>query len=135
MSTRGICQVIEDDWDIRDLIDIILTQAGFEVHTVPSGAEGIAAARDLDPVLVTLDLGLPDIDGRQVARQIQDVTEAPLLFLTGRAGPADEMVGMAYGAAAYLTKPFRPQELPKFADLLCPVDRVQHLGMASRVSS
>jgi two-component system, OmpR family, response regulator len=123
MSSRGICLVIEDDQDIRGLIDIILTRAGFEVHAVASGAEGVAAARDLVPVLVTLDLGLPDIDGHEVARQIREVSEVPLLFLTGRAGPGDELAGMASGADAYLTKPFRPQELRKFADLLCPVDR------------
>lgn len=121
MSSRGICLVIEDDRDIRGLIDIILTQAGFEVQAVASGAEGIAAARDLDPVLVALDLGLPDIDGHEVARQIRKASKVPLLFLTGRASPGDEIDGMASGA--YLTKPFRPQELRKFADMLCPVDR------------
>ncbi|ALE04625.1 two-component response regulator (plasmid) [Arthrobacter sp. ERGS1:01] len=135
MSSRGICLVIEDDQDIRGLIDTILTQAAFEVHAVASGAEGVAAARDLGPVLVTLDLGLPDIDGREVARQIREVSEAPLLLLTGRPGPGDEAAGMASEAGAYLTKPFRPQELRSFADLLCPVDEVERQGTGHKVSS
>lgn len=135
MGSRGICLVIEDDQDIRGLIDIILTQARFEVHAVASGAEGVEAARDLDPVLVTLDLGLPDIDGHEVARQIRAFSGAPLLFLTGRARPGDEIAGMASGADAYLTKPFRPQELRKFADLLCPVDSAQRQGTDPKVPS
>ena len=123
MSSRGVCLVIEDDWDIRDLISAILTRAGFEVHAVASGAEGVVAAGDLDPVLVTLDIGLPDMSGHEVALQIRKVSNAPLLFLTGRAGPDDEIAGMVSGAAAYLTKPFRLQQLRDTADQLCPVNR------------
>ena len=123
MSSRGVCLVIEDDWDIRDLISAILTRAGFEVHAVASGAEGVVVAGDLDPVLVTLDIGLPDMSGHEVALQIRKVSNAPLLFLTGRAGPDDEIAGMASGAAAYLTKPFRLQQLRETADQLCPVNR------------
>lgn len=123
MSSRGVCLVIEDDWDIRDLISAILTRAGFEVHAVASGAEGVVVAGDLDPVLVTLDIGLPDMSGHEVALQIRKVSNAPLLFLTGRAGPDDEIAGMASGAAAYLTKPFRLQQLRDTADQLCPVNR------------
>ena len=123
VSSRGVCLVIEDDWDIRDLISAILTRAGFEVHAVASGAEGVVAAGDLDPVLVTLDIGLPDMSGHEVALQIRKVSNAPLLFLTGRAGPDDEIAGMASGAAAYLTKPFRLQQLRDTADQLCPVNR------------
>ncbi|MHA7269542.1 response regulator transcription factor [Arthrobacter sp. HLT1-20] len=123
MSSRGVCLVIEDDWDIRDLISVILTRAGFEVHAVASGSEGVVAAGGLDPVLVTLDIGLPDMSGYEVARQIREVSKVPLLFLTGRAGPDDEMAGMASGAAAYLTKPFRPQQLREIADQLCPANQ------------
>lgn len=123
MSSRGVCLVIEDDWDIRDLISAILTRAGFEVHAVASGAEGVVVAGDLDPVLVTLDIGLPDMSGHEVALQIRKVSNAPLLFLTGRAGPDDEIAGMVSGAAAYLTKPFRLQQLRDTADQLCPVNR------------
>lgn len=121
MCLRGICLVIEDDWDIRELISAILTRSGFEVHAVASGAEGVVAAGDLDPVLVTLDIGLPDTNGHDVARQIQEISNAPLLFLTGRAGPNDEKKSISSGAAAYLTKPFRPQQLRDIADHLCPV--------------
>ncbi|POH56790.1 response regulator transcription factor [Arthrobacter glacialis] len=123
MSSRGVCLVIEDDWDIRDLISAILTRSGFEVHAVASGAEGVVAAGNLDPVLVTLDIGLPDMSGHEVARQIRRVSKAPLLFLIGRAGTDDEVASISSGAAAYLTKPFQPQQLQETADQLCPVNR------------
>lgn len=122
MSSRGVCLVIEDDGDIRGLISVILTQAGFEVHAVALGAEGVAAAADLSPVLVTVDIGLPDINGYAVARQIREVSAAPLLFLTARAKSDDEMASMASGAAAYLAKPFRPRRLRELADQLCPIE-------------
>ncbi|WP_104061331.1 response regulator transcription factor [Arthrobacter sp. 4R501] len=122
MKSRGVVLVIEDDQDIRSLICVILTQMGFDVHAVASGAEGLAAARTLHPVLVTLDLGLPDIDGHEVAHRIRDLSEAPMLFVTAHAEPDDEMASMASGAAAYLTKPFRPKQLMELADMLCPAE-------------
>lgn len=57
-------------------------------------------------MLVTLDIGLPDMSGYEVARQIREASKVSLLFLTGRAGPDNEMAAMASGAAALLTKPF-----------------------------
>lgn len=122
MKSRGVVLVIEDDQDIRSLICVILTQMGFDVHAVASGAEGLAAARTLHPVLVTLDLGLPDIDGHEVAHRIRDLSEAPMLFITACAEPDDEMAGMASGAAAYLAKPFLPKQLRELVDLLCPAE-------------
>ncbi|WP_426997733.1 response regulator transcription factor [Pseudarthrobacter sp. N5] len=128
MSSRGVCLVIEDDQDIRGLISIILTQTGFDVHAVATGAEGVEAAGSLNPALVTLDLGLPDLDGHEVARRIRPLTDAPMLFITARAERDDEIAGMASGAAAYLTKPFRPKQLRKIADLLCPAERSMSLN-------
>ncbi len=120
MKSRGVCLVIEDDQDIRSLICVILTQTGFDVNAVASGAEGLAAAGTLHPVLVTLDLGLPDIDGHEVAHRFRDLSEAPMLFITAHAEPDDEMAGMASGAAAYLTKPFRLRELQDLVHTLAP---------------
>lgn len=82
MSTRGICLVIEDDADIRGLLSVILTNAGFEVHAIETGAEGLHAATRLDLTLITLDLGLPDMDGRDVSRRLRALTEAPILIIT-----------------------------------------------------
>lgn len=119
MESPGVCLVIEDDADIRGLIEVVLSGAGFETHAASTGAEGIDAARALDPILITLDLGLPDIDGHEVARQIREFTDTPIIMLTARAKPTDELAGMASGAAAYLTKPFRPKQLRALALKLC----------------
>lgn len=120
MGKRRICLVIEDNDDIRGLIGMVLTRAGFEVRSLATGAEGIAAAADPAVALVTLDLGLPDMDGHVVARAVRALSSAPLLFITARAEDDDLLAGMASGAAAYLTKPFRAQELRDVANHLCP---------------
>ena len=120
MEQQRVCLVVEDDDDIRGLIAVVLARAGFEVRAVGTGAEGIAAAADPVISLVTLDLGLPDMDGHVVARAIHALTAAPLLFLTARSDEDDILAGMASGAAAYLTKPFRPTELRDLALQLCP---------------
>jgi two-component system, OmpR family, response regulator len=115
MEKQHVCLVIEDDPDIRALIRVVLDRAGFDVRTARSGAEGIAAAAAIDPDLITLDLGLPDMDGRDVALALRALTRAPLLFLTARAEEEDVLSGLAAGADAYLTKPFRPGTLKKMA--------------------
>ncbi|GAC1482277.1 MAG: response regulator [Pseudarthrobacter sp.] len=121
METAHVCLVIEDDADIRGLITAILTRAGFAVREVATGAEGIAAAADPAVSLITLDLGLPDMDGHVVARAVRGLSTAPLLFLTARSEQDDILAGIASGAADYLTKPFHPRELRDVALRLCPV--------------
>ncbi|MFF1254482.1 response regulator transcription factor [Pseudarthrobacter sp. NPDC058329] len=92
----------------------------------------MAAAADPAVSLITLDMGLPDMDGHVVARAIRALSKAPLLFLTARAENDEVLAGMASGAAAYLTKPFRPKELAEAASRLCPalmertVTKAQH---------
>jgi DNA-binding response OmpR family regulator len=122
METKRVCLVIEDNDDIRSLITVVLTRAGFDVRAVANGAEGIAAAAEPSVSLITLDLGLPDMDGHIVARAIRALSKAPLLFLTARSEEDDILAGMASGAAAYLTKPFHPKELRELALRLCPAD-------------
>ncbi|AOY74143.1 response regulator (plasmid) [Arthrobacter sp. TES] len=120
MSTRGACLVIEDDADIQGLISLILSAEGFEVHSVETGTAGLLAASQQQLALITLDLGLPDVDGREVARQLRTVSSAPLLMITAFAETADELAGMAAGASAYLTKPFRPAQLRALVTELSP---------------
>ncbi|MFF2318246.1 response regulator transcription factor [Arthrobacter sp. NPDC058097] len=121
MISRGLCLVIEDDQDIRDLLTMVLTRVGFDVHAVSTGVQGVAAAWEHHPVLVTVDLNLPDMDGLDVAWYIRKRSDVPMLFITARAEPDDEMAGMACGASAYLTKPFRPRQLTEAVNKLCPV--------------
>lgn len=111
MDNLRVAVVVEDDRDIRELISMILIQAGFEVYTAATGAKGVEAVRDHRPTIVTLDLGLPDIDGLEVARRIREFTDTYIIMLSGRAGELDTLLGLETGADDYLTKPFRPREL------------------------
>jgi DNA-binding response OmpR family regulator len=99
LVSRGLCLIIEDYQDIQDLLTLILTRMGFEVHAVAHGAHGVAAAWEHHPILVTVDLNLPDMVGLDVARYIRTRSEAPMLFITARAEADDEMAGMACGAS------------------------------------
>ena len=132
LGTRGLCLVIEDDQDIQDLVTLILARIGFDVHAVGNGADGVAAAWEHHPVLVTLDLNLPDMDGLEVAQHIRARSEAPMLFITARAELDDEWAGMASGAAAYLIKPFRPRQLTETVNKLCPVGPLTAHGLEPR---
>lgn len=117
MEEQQVCLVIEDDSDIRGLITAVLSRVGFKVLAVGSGAEGNAAAAAAGATLslITLDLGLPDIDGRDLSLELRKLSPAPLLFLTARAEDDDVLAGLAAGAAAYLTKPFLPSTLRETA--------------------
>ena len=120
MNSQRTCVVIEDDPDIRELIALILAGAGFEVHAYETAHEGMTAVERLNPVLITLDLGLPDMDGREAARLICAVSQAPILMITAFAERDDELHGIASGATAYLIKPFRPRQLRELALKLSP---------------
>lgn len=93
MDKRRVCLVVEDDDDIRSLISVVLTRAGFEVRAVRAGAEGVAAAAESAVSLITLDMGLPDMDGHLAARAIRALNNSPLLFLTAKAESDDILQG------------------------------------------
>lgn len=111
MSEVRVGLVIEDDQDIRELVRVVLSQAGFDVHVASTGSAGVLSARELNPDVITLDLGLPDIDGFEVARQIRKSSDAYIIMLTARAEELDTLMGLEAGGDDYLTKPFRPREL------------------------
>lgn len=111
MSDARVGLVIEDDHDIRELVRTVLSQAGFDVSVASSGAEGVLIAKNLNPDVITLDLGLPDIDGFEVSRQIREFSDAYIVMLTARTEELDTLIGLESGADDYLTKPFRPREL------------------------
>ena len=103
--------VVEDDADIRALLSDLLRQSGFEVTSVGDGASAVAAVKDNDPDLVTLDLNLPDFDGLEVCRRLRQDTDAYIVILTARPDEIDRLMGLETGADDYLTKPFSPREL------------------------
>jgi DNA-binding response OmpR family regulator len=109
--TQRAAVVIEDDADIRNLLGAILAQAGFACHTRDSGLAGIEAVREHEPILTTLDVTLPGIDGFEVARRIRAFSSTYIIMLSARDEEIDTLMGLDAGADDYLTKPFRPREL------------------------
>jgi DNA-binding response OmpR family regulator len=103
--------VVEDERKLRDFIRTYLERAGFTVLSTGSGAEAITMAADAAPDLVVLDLGLPDVPGETVAREVRQMSAIPILMLTARAAEEDRIRGLELGADDYVTKPFSPREL------------------------
>jgi DNA-binding response OmpR family regulator len=103
--------VVEDERKLRDFIRSYLERAGYTVLSTSSGAEAITLAAQAAPDLVILDLGLPDVDGEAVARELRSRSEISILMLTAKAGEDDRIRGLELGADDYVTKPFSPREL------------------------
>jgi DNA-binding response OmpR family regulator len=103
--------IVEDEMKIRELLRGYLERAGYSVLTTGSGAEAITIAAGATPDLVVLDLGLPDVPGETVARELRRNSAVPILILTAKAGEDDRIAGLELGADDYVTKPFSPQEV------------------------
>jgi len=103
--------VVEDERKLRDLVRGYLEREGLGVLTTESGAEAIALARESAPDLLILDLGLPDVPGEEVAREVRAFSAVPILMLTAKASEENRIHGLELGADDYLTKPFSPREL------------------------
>ncbi|HEY2280500.1 MAG TPA: response regulator transcription factor [Streptosporangiaceae bacterium] len=103
--------VVEDERKLRDFVRSYLERAGFTVLSTGSGAEAIAMAVDSAPDLVVLDLGLPDVPGETVARELRTASAVPILMLTAKSTEEDRIRGLELGADDYVTKPFSPREL------------------------
>jgi DNA-binding response OmpR family regulator len=103
--------LVEDERKLRELVRSYLEQAGFTVLSTGSGAEAITLAVSAAPDLVVLDLGLPDVSGETVARELRVTGPVPILMLTAKAAEEDRIAGLELGADDYLTKPFSPREL------------------------
>jgi len=104
--------VIEDDDSVRAAIRRALLLAGYEVIQAPTGQEGIMSAQSNVPDAIVLDLGLPDIDGVQVCRNLRITgNRTPILMLTARAAVEDRVDGLEAGADDYLVKPYDVREL------------------------
>lgn len=103
--------VIEDDPDIRELLESVLEQAGFRAIGAANGIDGVEAVREHSPVVTTLDISMPGIDGFETAKRIREFSSTYIILLTARSEEIDVLQGLDSGADDYLTKPFRPREL------------------------
>jgi DNA-binding response OmpR family regulator len=108
---RARIVVIEDDADIARLLELELVDAGYQADCFPNAMRGLAAVRELDPDLVVLDLGLPDLDGSEIAGRIRRTGSTPILVLTARDAVASKVALFELGVDDYLVKPFHPAEL------------------------
>ncbi len=108
---RGTIVVVDDEANIADLVELYLAREGFRVYKVETGLAGLKAVAEHRPRLVVLDVGLPDMDGLAVCKQIRGTSNVPVIFLTARDGEVDRVLGLELGADDYLTKPFSPAEL------------------------
>jgi two-component system OmpR family response regulator len=111
MTDLGVAVVVEDDEDVRNLVEAVLSQAGFEVHSAAGGREGVDVVRAREASVVTVDVGLPDIDGFEVLRRIRQFSDAYVVMLTARTDELDTLTAFHTGADDFLAKPFRPREL------------------------
>jgi DNA-binding response OmpR family regulator len=103
--------VVEDDMQISRTLRDYLEVAGFDVTVVGDGSAAIASFRGDHPDLMVLDLGLPSVDGLDVAREVRRASTTPIIMLTARGEESDRIVGLELGADDYLVKPFSPKEL------------------------
>ena len=103
--------IADDDAQIRDIVRIGLSQAGFDVSEVGDGAAALAQVQKAMPDLIILDIGMPEMDGLNVCREIRKESEVPILFLTAQGDEIDRVVGLELGADDYVAKPFSPREL------------------------
>ena len=103
--------VIEDDADTASLLELALSSQGFEVSIAHDGQHGIDLVTALDPDLVTLDVGLPGIDGLEVCRRIRPVSDAYVIMVTAQDDEIDRLIGLETGADDYLSKPVSVREL------------------------
>jgi two-component system alkaline phosphatase synthesis response regulator PhoP/two-component system response regulator MtrA len=105
--------VVEDDAAIANLVALYLRKDGHEVETVDNGAVALSRFESAvaKPDLIVLDLMLPGLDGRGVARRIRGIAQTPIIMLTALDDDRDKIEGLDLGADDYVTKPFNPQEL------------------------
>jgi DNA-binding response OmpR family regulator len=103
--------LVEDERKLRDLIRSYLERAGFAVLSTGSGAEALTLVESATPDLLILDLGLPDVGGETVAREVRAAGPMPILMLTARSSEEDRVKGLEAGADDYVTKPFSPREV------------------------
>ncbi|MEK6793828.1 MAG: two-component system response regulator CreB [Spirochaetota bacterium] len=121
--------VIDDEPAIADTIVFALSQEGFTAVVHGTGAAGIAAFREGCPALLIIDVGLPDMSGFDVIREVRRTSHVPIIVLTARTAEVDRIVGLEIGADDYVTKPFSPRELA--ARVKAVLRRTENAAVAS----
>ncbi|MCO5310197.1 MAG: response regulator transcription factor [Austwickia sp.] len=111
MTQRRRILVVDDEAQIRRVLRAYLEADGFGVDEAGSGTQALEVFGHVDPVLILLDVGLPDMDGMEVLRRMRATSEVYIILVTARSEELDKLVGLTIGADDYVTKPFSPREV------------------------
>jgi two-component system, OmpR family, response regulator len=103
--------IVDDDLHIREVIRVTLRKAGMTVNEARDGREALTRFAADKPDLIILDIGMPELDGLDVCREVRKASDVPILFLSARDDEIDRVLGLEIGGDDYVTKPFSPREL------------------------
>ena len=123
--------VVDDEPKIVKLVRDYLERAGFAVRVATDGKIALSLARTEKPDLMILDLGLPQLDGLDVTRELRKVSNMPVIMLTARSEESDKLIGLELGADDYITKPFSPKEL--VARVRVVLRRMENMSVAPEI--
>jgi DNA-binding response OmpR family regulator len=124
--------IVDDDLETLRLVGLMLQRQGFEIAAASSGTQAISMARSEKPVVIILDIMMPDLDGYEVTRQLRkdpDTTNIPIVLFTAKSQMEDKLIGYEAGADDYLTKPVHP------AELMAKIKKLMDVGRARESTS
>lgn len=137
--SKGRILVVEDDFDISNMLRIYFSGQGYDVQVAPRGGDALALTRKQLPQLIVLDIMLPDMDGYTVCRELRSTTRTshiPIIFLTQRDERSDRIAGLELGADDYITKPFDIEELKlRVKNAIERLDREKSMDPTSNLPS
>ncbi len=110
-QTQARVLVVDDERHIRELLEIGLSDEGYEVRSAPDGQVGMQMVREWNPDAIVLDVMLPKIDGIALLPMFRKLTEAPIVMLSAKSDVTDKVAGLSRGADDYVSKPFEMAEL------------------------
>lgn len=105
---RDMVLIVDDDPDIRHVLEIYLEKEGFEIISAAGGVEAVNLLDQNSPDLIILDVMMPGLDGYDTCQAIREKTDAPILFLSAKEDDFDKILGLRIGGDDYITKPFSP---------------------------
>jgi DNA-binding response OmpR family regulator len=124
--------IVDDDLETLRLVGLMLQRQGFEIVAASNGTQALGMARTEKPVVIILDIMMPDLDGYEVTRQLRkdpDTTNIPIILFTAKSQTEDKLVGYEAGADDYLTKPVHP------AELITKIKKLVELGRSRETTS
>jgi DNA-binding response OmpR family regulator len=137
--SKGRILVVEDDFDISNMLRIYFSGQGYDVQVAPRGGDALTLTRKQLPQLIVLDIMLPDMDGYAVCRELRQTTRTshiPIIFLTQKDERSDKIAGLELGADDYITKPFDIEELKlRVKNAIDRVDREKSMDPRSNLPS